>query len=123
MYKSNAEDLAQLLHTHTPLFCNGKIIEAEKIEKNKTTFYRRYKVIKQLSFEINFDKLSKKFDKQSRMELSGAVLLGLLIFDRRRPGELERALLTDLDTLVSMNKDTLLNHNLNDAEQEYIPDL
>ncbi|KAG5870743.1 hypothetical protein JTB14_021996 [Gonioctena quinquepunctata] len=38
--------------------------------------------------------------------------------DIRRPGELERALLTDLDTLVSMNKDTLLNHNLNDAEQK-----
>ncbi|KAG5858326.1 hypothetical protein JTB14_035716 [Gonioctena quinquepunctata] len=70
--------------------------------------------------EIHFDKLSKKFDKQSWMELSGAVLLGLLIFNRRRPGELEKALLTDLDTLVSINKDKLLNHNLNDEEQKRV---
>ncbi|KAG5870745.1 hypothetical protein JTB14_021998 [Gonioctena quinquepunctata] len=52
------------------------------------------------------------------MELSGAVLLGSLIFNRRRPGDLERALLTDLDMLLSMNEDTLSNHNLNDAEQK-----
>ncbi|KAG5870744.1 hypothetical protein JTB14_021997 [Gonioctena quinquepunctata] len=67
---------------------------------------------------IHLDKLSKKFEKLSWMELSGAVLLRLLIFNRRRPGELETALLTDLDTLISMNRDTLLNHNFNDAEQK-----
>ncbi|KAG5876840.1 hypothetical protein JTB14_014169 [Gonioctena quinquepunctata] len=70
--------------------------------------------IKQTHPQVN------KFDEQSWMELSGAVLLGLLIFNRMRPGELERALLTDLDMLVSINKDTLVNHHLNEAEQKRV---
>ncbi|KAG5873997.1 hypothetical protein JTB14_015928 [Gonioctena quinquepunctata] len=70
--------------------------------------------------ENHFDKLSKQFDKQSWIELSSAILLGLLIFNRRRPGELERSVLTDLDTLVSINEDTLANHKLNEAEKRRV---
>ncbi|KAG5874592.1 hypothetical protein JTB14_001226 [Gonioctena quinquepunctata] len=125
--KSDAEDLAQLLNTALPAHINKTATESllkqkrtKKIQLPSTEDIRLLNNYLLKHCEIHFDKLSKKFDKQSWMELSGAVLLGLLIFNRRRPGELERALLTDLDTLVSINKDKLLNHNLNDEEQKRV---
>ncbi|KAG5861699.1 hypothetical protein JTB14_021122 [Gonioctena quinquepunctata] len=125
--KSDAEDLAQLLNSALPAHINETATESllkqkitKKIQLPSTEDMRLLNNYLLKHCEIHFDKLSKKFDKQSWMELSGAVFLGLLIFNRRRTGELERALLTDLDMLVSMNKDKLINHNLNDEEQKRV---
>ncbi|KAJ8930644.1 hypothetical protein NQ314_016559 [Rhamnusium bicolor] len=46
------------------------------------------------------------FSYKAWLELSKYTLVSILIFNRRRPGELERSLLTDLDSLQSIDEET-----------------
>ncbi|KAG5876804.1 hypothetical protein JTB14_014134 [Gonioctena quinquepunctata] len=95
--KSNAEDLTQLLNTALPAHVNKtateSLLKQERSKQIKLPSTEDIRLLNNYLLKqcgIHFDKLSKKFDKQSWIELSGAVLLGLLIFNRKRPGELER---------------------------------
>lgn len=56
--------------------------------------------------ENAFVKLKKQFDLYTFLELSEVTLLSIQVFNRRRPGELERILITDFKSYEGITDDT-----------------
>lgn len=53
--------------------------------------------------KLNFEKLNKQFSISSWKELSSALLIALLLFNRRRAGEIERTKIQDFEQYEAVN--------------------
>lgn len=53
--------------------------------------------------KLNFEKLRKQFSRLVWKELSGALLIALLLFNRRRAGEIERSKIQDFQQYEAVN--------------------
>ncbi|KAG5864218.1 hypothetical protein JTB14_010026 [Gonioctena quinquepunctata] len=56
----------------------------------------------------------------SWINLGSYTLISIIVFNRRRPGKLERSLLTDLESFTSINGNTEKFNKLSDCDRTYV---
>nr|XP_023027552.1 uncharacterized protein LOC111515565 [Leptinotarsa decemlineata] len=67
-----------------------------------------------------FEALMKKFNVNTWRNLANFTLINILIFNRRRPGELERSLISDLDSLARSEENTDTYKKLSGNDKIYV---
>lgn len=110
--KLKANDLLHLLNTALPAHVNKTAMESllrQKRQKLQTlpstediSKMNKYVLQKR---NVYFQQLNKEFSYKNWLELSKYTIVSILIFNRRRPGELQRALISDLKSLLTVSKD------------------
>lgn len=109
--RRRAKDLLHLLNTCLPSHVNKNATESLlKLKRQKPTILPSRDDIKKINVYIlskrkfYFKKLNNGFNYNIWLELAKHTLISVLIFNRRRPGELERAQIKDLDSIESISK-------------------
>lgn len=109
--KKNAEDFLMLLSEDYAISIN-KAVE-ETVTKNKRQkeiilpslkdiqILHEYLLKERIS---NYEKLQERFSFNDWFNLSKSTLLSILLFNRRRPGELEHVLIEDYEKYESLNE-------------------
>jgi len=109
--KKNAEDFITLLSEDYTTSIN-KAVE-ETITKNRRQkevilpSLRDIQVLHEYLLQertSSYEKLRKSFSYSDWLNLSKSTLLSILLFNRRRPGELEHVLIEDFEKYVSLNE-------------------
>lgn len=88
-----------------------------------TSDIRKFYMYLQKNLEITYNKLKQKFDISTWLNLSEYTLLSIQVFNRRRPGELERILIEDFKKYEGINdvqKDTLLSEETQKMVERYV---
>lgn len=85
----------------------------------KTDVNRLYRCL-ELELERCIEQLQNKFDHTIWVTLNKVVLIKLLIFNRKRPGDIERPQIVEYETMQTIDNETLLK--LDAAQRKYAVD-
>ncbi|KAG5865951.1 hypothetical protein JTB14_012181 [Gonioctena quinquepunctata] len=124
--KIRAENLLHLLKNSLPAHVNKTASESLlTLKRRKVPILPTTEDVKQLNtFLIKnrnefYEKLSNNFNVKDWIELASYTLISILIFNRRRPGELERVLVSDLESITKLSDNSESYNRLSEAEKEY----
>ncbi|KAG5869105.1 hypothetical protein JTB14_032913 [Gonioctena quinquepunctata] len=125
--KEMAKNLLHLLKTALPAHVNKTAMESLLKQKRTKILvlpsnqdiqkFNSYLLTKRNYY---YNKLIKEYDFNSWINLGSYTLISILIFNRRRPGELERCLISDLESLNSIDDNTETFKKLNENDEKYV---
>ncbi|KAG5872853.1 hypothetical protein JTB14_017534 [Gonioctena quinquepunctata] len=125
--KKESKHLLHLLQTALPAHINKTAAESLLQQKrHKTPLLPSMDDIQTLNLFLlrervkHHEELEKKFSLYHWIQLGRFTLVTVLLFNRRRPGEMERALVSDLKIIQMIDKDAEIYGKLSDEERLYV---
>ncbi|XP_074039962.1 uncharacterized protein isoform X2 [Leptinotarsa decemlineata] len=125
--KKDSKNLLHLLKTALPAHVNKTASESLlKHKRKKLSILPSMEDIKKLNSYVMtkrnhyYEALMKKFNVNTWRNLANFTLINILIFNRRRPGELERSIISDLDSLARIEENTDTYKKLSGNDKIYV---